>query len=77
MAGYQMQGGTAMQGMTMTPAQLAAAQMAAQQGQLPKANSAQLQQQLVMPAASAPGGKLAHALIATCLCVVWLGLHRH
>jgi hypothetical protein len=63
MAGYQMQGGTAMQGMTMTPAALAAAQMAAQSGQLPKANSAQLQQQLVaggvapgnmaMPAATA------------------------
>ena len=56
-----------MQGMTMTPAALAAAQMAAaQSGQLPKANSAQLQQQLVagavapgsmaMPAVSAPAG---------------------
>jgi hypothetical protein len=62
MAGYQMQGGTSMQGMNMTPAALAA-QMAAQSGQLPKANSAQLQQQLVaggvapgnmaMPAATA------------------------
>lgn len=46
MAGFQMQGAAPMQGMAMTPAALA--QMAAAQGgQLPKANSAQLQQQLV------------------------------
>lgn len=63
MAGYQMQGGAGMQGMAMTQAQLAAAQMAAaQSGQLPKATSAQLQQQQLvagvapgaMPAVSAP-----------------------
>lgn len=63
MAGFQMQGGASMQGMAMTPAALA--QMAAaQSGQLQKANSAHMQQQLAaggvapgsmaMPAVSAP-----------------------